>query len=92
VITGFLLNRLNVSITGIEGWAGGHYFPRWTEAAASLATVAAAVFGFALAVRYLSVFPKMTSPEKQDARPEPALGVRYEVPPPAPSSAPEPTR
>ena len=31
VITGFLLNRLNVSITGLEASSGVHYFPRWTE-------------------------------------------------------------
>jgi Ni/Fe-hydrogenase subunit HybB-like protein len=56
VITGFLLNRLNVSVTGLESWAGGSYFPRWTEAAVSISTVAAAIFAFALAVRYLNVF------------------------------------
>ncbi len=66
VITGFLLNRLNVSVTGIEGWAGGRYIPRWTEAAVSLSTVAAAVFAFALAVRYLNVFPPV------QAQPAPA--------------------
>ncbi len=57
VITGFLLNRLNVTVTGLEGWAGGSYFPRWTEVAVSVSTVAAAVFAFGWAVRYLSVFP-----------------------------------
>jgi Ni/Fe-hydrogenase subunit HybB-like protein len=56
VITGFLLNRLNVAVTGLEGWAGGRYFPRWTETAVSVSTVAAAVFAFGLAVRYLRVF------------------------------------
>jgi Ni/Fe-hydrogenase subunit HybB-like protein len=61
VITGFLLNRLNVSVTGLESWAGGSYFPRWTEAAVSFSTVAAAIFAFALAVRYLNVFPPANS-------------------------------
>ena len=56
VITGFLLNRLNVGVTGLEGWAGASYFPRWTELAVSISTVAAAVFAFGLAVRYLNVF------------------------------------
>jgi Ni/Fe-hydrogenase subunit HybB-like protein len=68
VITGFLLNRLNVSITGIEGWAGGRYIPRWTEAAVSLSTVAAAVFAFALAVRYLNVFPPAQAQPAPEAR------------------------
>jgi Ni/Fe-hydrogenase subunit HybB-like protein len=63
VITGFLLNRLNVSITGLEGWAGGSYFPRWTELAVSISTVAVAVLAFGLAVRYLNVFaPSETLP------------------------------
>ena len=62
VIAGFLLNRMNVAITGLEGWANAHYFPRWTEFAVSISTVAAAVFAFGLAVRYLAVFPKTTAP------------------------------
>ena len=61
VITGFLLNRLNVSVTGLESWAGGSYFPRWTEAAVSISTVAGAIFAFALAVRYLNVFAPVNS-------------------------------
>jgi Ni/Fe-hydrogenase subunit HybB-like protein len=67
VITGFLMNRLNVAITGLEGWAGGSYFPRWTEFAVSVSTVAAAVLAFGLAVRYLNVFERKVS------------GVRYQV-------------
>ncbi len=39
VITGFLLNRLNVSITGLEASSGVHYFPRWTEVAVTLSIV-----------------------------------------------------
>jgi Ni/Fe-hydrogenase subunit HybB-like protein len=62
VITGFLLNRLNVAVTGLEGWAGGSYFPRWTETAVSVSTVAAAVFAFGLAVRYLRVFAPAALP------------------------------
>lgn len=69
VITGFLLNRLNVSITGLQSWAGGSYFPRWTEFGVSVSTVAAAVLAFGLAVRYLSVFPTPTAGD-------PGSGVR----------------
>lgn len=77
VITGFLLNRLNVSVTGIEGWAGGSYIPRWTEAAVSLSTVAAAVFAFALAVRYLNVFPQV-SPAREIQSPAPGKLLPHE--------------
>ncbi len=56
VITGFLLNRLNVSITGLEASSGTHYFPKWTEVSVTLSLVGAGFLLFALAVRYFSVF------------------------------------
>jgi Ni/Fe-hydrogenase subunit HybB-like protein len=55
VITGFLLNRLNVSITGMEAYSGVHYFPRWTEVAVTLSIVGVGFLLFSLAVRYLNV-------------------------------------
>jgi Ni/Fe-hydrogenase subunit HybB-like protein len=56
VITGFVLNRMNVTITGLEASAGGHYFPKWTEVAVTLSIVGVGFLAFALAVRYLEVF------------------------------------
>jgi Ni/Fe-hydrogenase subunit HybB-like protein len=56
VITGFLLNRLNVSITGLEASSGAHYFPKWTEVSVTLSLVGAGFLFFALAVRYFKVF------------------------------------
>ena len=56
VITGFLLNRLNVSITGMEASSGVHYFPRWTEVAITLSVVGVGFLLFSLAVKYLNVF------------------------------------
>jgi Ni/Fe-hydrogenase subunit HybB-like protein len=61
VITGFLLNRLNVSITGLEAYAGVHYFPRWTEVAVTLSIVGVGFLLFSLAVRYLNVMEKQVS-------------------------------
>ncbi len=63
VITGFLLNRLNVSITGLEYSAQAHYFPKWTEVAVTLSMVGAMFLCFALAVRYLKVFETEPSGE-----------------------------
>jgi len=63
VITGFLLNRLNVSITGLEYSAHAHYFPRWTEVAVTLSMVGMMFLCFALAVRYLNVFEAEPSGE-----------------------------
>lgn len=62
VITGFLLNRLNVSITGLEASSGAHYFPRWTEVSVTLSLVGAGFLLFALAVRYLRVFESHSLP------------------------------
>ena len=53
---GFILNRLNISITGMEAWAGVSYFPSWMEI---MVTVSIVTFGFvifAMAARYLPVF------------------------------------
>ena len=60
VITGFLLNRLNVSITGMEASSGVHYFPRWTEVAITLSVVGVGFLLFSLAVRYLNVMEPAT--------------------------------
>jgi Ni/Fe-hydrogenase subunit HybB-like protein len=56
VITGFLLNRLNVSVTGMEAASGAHYFPKWTEVSVTLSIVGVGFLLFALAVRYFHVF------------------------------------
>jgi len=63
VITGFLLNRLNVSITGLEYSAHAHYFPKWTEVAVTLSMVGVGFVCFALAARYLNVFEAEPSGE-----------------------------
>ena len=61
VITGFLLNRLNVSITGLEASSGVHYFPRWTEVAVTLSIVGVGFLLFSLAVRYFNVMEKQVA-------------------------------
>lgn len=55
-VLGFIMNRLNVSITGLERAAGTHYFPSWMEIAVSLALVAAGFAAFGLAVKHLPIF------------------------------------
>ncbi len=57
-ISGFLFNRMNVSITGITASSGVNYIPSWMEISVSLAIVGMTIFLFALAVRYLPVFGK----------------------------------
>ena len=69
VITGFLLNRLNVSITGHGSFLRACItFPRWTEVAVTLSIVGVGFLLFSLAVRYLNVMEKQVS------------GAGYQVP------------
>jgi Ni/Fe-hydrogenase subunit HybB-like protein len=57
VVLGFITNRLNVSITGLESSAGMHYVPKWTEIAVTGAIIAVGFALFGMAVKYLPIFP-----------------------------------
>ncbi len=57
VLLGFITNRLNVSITGMEGSAGLRYLPKWTEVAVTASIIGAGFAIFALATKHLAVFP-----------------------------------
>jgi Ni/Fe-hydrogenase subunit HybB-like protein len=54
---GFITNRLNVALIGFETYVGHHYVPKWTEFSVTLMIVAMGFFLFAVAVRYLPIFP-----------------------------------
>jgi Ni/Fe-hydrogenase subunit HybB-like protein len=62
-LLGFVTNRMNVAITGMEAPAGQHYFPKWTEVAVTLAIVGFGFLVFALAVRYLPIFSHAEEPQ-----------------------------
>jgi Ni/Fe-hydrogenase subunit HybB-like protein len=55
-LLGFVTNRMNVAITGMEGAAGQHYLPKWTEIGVTLAIIASGFFVFAVCVKYLPIF------------------------------------
>ena len=57
VVLGFITNRMNVSITGMEGSTGVRYFPKWTELAVTGMIIAIGFAAFGLAVKYLPIFP-----------------------------------
>ncbi len=63
VVLGFVTNRLNVSITGMEGAAGVHYIPKWTEIAVTASIIGAGFAIFALAVKHLPIFPTAAGQE-----------------------------
>lgn len=56
-VLGFMLYRLNVSITGIERASGTHYVPSWMEMIVSVGLMAIGIALFGLAVRFLPIFP-----------------------------------
>jgi Ni/Fe-hydrogenase subunit HybB-like protein len=70
VVLGFITNRLNVSITGLESAAGLHYVPKWTEVAITGAIIAAGFALFGLAAKYLPIFPAQ---DEQGATAKPEL-------------------
>jgi len=55
-IFGFVANRLNVSLAGMEAGSGVRYIPKWTEIAITLAIIAAGFAVFRFAAQYLAVF------------------------------------
>ena len=56
VVFGFMANRLNVGITGLEAGSGVHYIPKWTEIAITLSIVAAGFAIFRLIAQYFPIF------------------------------------
>ncbi len=58
IVAGFITNRLNVAITALQTSSAAYYVPKWTEFAAVLATIAAAIVAFRYAVIYLDILPK----------------------------------
>jgi Ni/Fe-hydrogenase subunit HybB-like protein len=73
VVLGFITNRMNVSITGMEGSTGVRYFPKWTELAVTGMIIAIGFAAFGLAVKYLPIFP--AEQLQLEAEQEPALEV-----------------
>ena len=58
VVTGFVLNRMDVSITALERHYGVSYFPSLGEISVTMMIVAVGFGAFALAVKNLAVFPE----------------------------------
>jgi Ni/Fe-hydrogenase subunit HybB-like protein len=62
VVAGLIMNRLNVSITGLEGVQGGRYVPSIGEGIVTLRLVGIGVAAFGLAVRFLPVMGHVEEP------------------------------
>lgn len=58
ILLGFVTNRLNVAITGVENAVGGRYTPRLSEIIITAMFVALGFAIFGLTARYLPIFPE----------------------------------
>jgi Ni/Fe-hydrogenase subunit HybB-like protein len=80
VVIGFMVNRLNIAITGMESYAGVRYFPKWTEISVTVAIVAAGFAIFGMAVKYLPIFEHGTAHEDAKEAPVAEATVRKPYP------------
>jgi Ni/Fe-hydrogenase subunit HybB-like protein len=75
VVLGFITNRLNVSITGLETSAGMRYIPKWTELAITAAIIAGGFALFGLATKYLPIFSEAKQPRLEEPETAVTAGV-----------------
>jgi Ni/Fe-hydrogenase subunit HybB-like protein len=78
VVLGFIMNRMNVSITGIQATAKTTYFPSWMEIMVTVFVVTVGFIVFSYVTKYFSVFtpdenqPAVTSDEQYEVKPRKA--------------------
>jgi Ni/Fe-hydrogenase subunit HybB-like protein len=72
VVGGFLVNRLNVSTTGLDASSGYRYFPSWMEVAVTLSVVVVGLNIFRFAMRFLPVYP---STRREVAKEDPRSAI-----------------
>ena len=63
-VAGFIVQRINVSITSLERATHAGYVPKWPELAVTVMLVACAVLAFRLAVLHLRIFPRSEPPRE----------------------------
>ena len=68
MVSGFVVNRLNIAVTGMERAAGTRYIPAWSEVAITLSIVGVGILLFTLATKYLPIFTHgYPEPKKEPA-------------------------
>ncbi|MFA6469898.1 MAG: Ni/Fe-hydrogenase cytochrome b subunit [Bacteroidota bacterium] len=65
VVVGFIMNRMNIAITGMEGWSGTGYLPSWTEFSITMMIVTMGFIAFYFIAKY---FPVFTHEEHQNEK------------------------
>jgi Ni/Fe-hydrogenase subunit HybB-like protein len=56
VVVGFIMNRMNIAITGMEGWSGTSYVPSWMEFTITMMIVTIGFTAFYFIAKYFPVF------------------------------------
>jgi Ni/Fe-hydrogenase subunit HybB-like protein len=78
ILLGFVTNRLNIAITGVENAVAGRYTPKWTEVVITAMFVALGFAIFGLAARYLPIFPEEQAQAAAVSVPEKVSGESAE--------------
>ncbi len=71
IVLGFILNRMNITITGFESYAGRRYFPSWMELSVTIAIVTGGFVAFSFAAKYLNIFEHGSGHPVPEAKPLP---------------------
>ena len=56
VVLGFIMNRMNITVTGMEGWSGTTYIPSFLEFGTTIGIVTLGFVAFYLIAKYFPVF------------------------------------
>ncbi len=56
VVVGFIMNRMNIAITGMEGWTSTTYVPSWNEFSITMMIVTIGFIAFYFIAKYFPVF------------------------------------
>jgi Ni/Fe-hydrogenase subunit HybB-like protein len=75
-VAGFIVQRINVSITSLERATHAGYVPKWPELAVTIMLVTAAVLAFRFAVLHLRIFPR-SEPPRELPHFRPLVAERY---------------
>jgi Ni/Fe-hydrogenase subunit HybB-like protein len=66
VLFGFIANRLNVSITGLEASQATHYIPKWPEVMITLSLISIGFAIFRMAALHLPLFAEVKRVEEPE--------------------------
>jgi len=66
VLFGFVANRLNVSITGLEASQGTHYIPKWPEVMITFSLISVGFAIFRMAALHLPLFVEPKPVEERE--------------------------